>query len=534
MKKFMSLMLAAAITVGGAALFNQEAVKANAEDAADNTIKTVAHYEFNSLEDLCKDSSTNGFNLTAKDTSVESDGEKGVDWGQDEDGKTYAKLRRTFYEEGSSTIRGGVLYASGVSGSKDFSDFLTGSFTFSIEFRADNIPEGMGSYYLMQTGRYNGSLGIEPWDKLTKVFVRSQAGAPDDYEDKSSDAAYSWANSSAIQLSGTTVNDGEWNTITVSGDADTNTIYVYYNGELRDTHVLNDEGAKVLFSMGELNDYTFCLNGQCNVNGGANVMFGRYDISDVRIYDTALSAANVAKISNGEEAVVEEGMVYAIEIQDVQNQLDAVDKLITDKNKMNNILAALPKTVKVRTSDGSTKKTNVVWYKASDTQIKCYLQGKGYVNSEQLSLTVDYGYTVKFIYDDTLIKVTDVKVNDEDFVPGTKTGKLGDATVTFKVEKLKSSVNVTGFEYDNMEYECDELWDEEEEYFYLEISNGAAIEILSETQQGGGSGGNTSGGNGTSNSNKKGCGSSVNTEIGLFGLLTVAAAVVFVTRRKEN
>lgn len=578
MKKLMSLMLAAAITAGGTALLNPQAVKASAEEA-DNTIKTVAHYEFNSLNEIGKDSSTNGFDLLSKDTSVPSDGQKGVDWGE-EDGKTFAKLRRTCSEE--NNWRGGILYAPGISGSKDFTDLMPGSFTLSIEFRGVDIPEGNGSYYLLQTGKYNGSLGIAPWNDHIEYQPYSQAGAP--FEDVTSDDAYAWTQTNRRTLPAEV--NGKWHTLTISADADTSSIAIYYNGELQTTLVQDD--AKVLLSEGELNRYTFCLNGQCENDGGANTMYGSFDIADVRVYDTALSAANVTKICNGEEAVIEEGMTYATEIQEVK-EIASVDTKITDKNKMSDIINALPKTIKVKTNDGSTKKTNVVWYKANATEIKCYLQGKGYSNVNQLSLAVNYGYTVDFTYDKTLIKVTDVQVNGEDFVPGTMVDKLPASSLTFKIEKLDPSVNITGFFYDDMDYEYADLWDSEEGYFYLDIYDGANVEIYTQLKKGTvtyydgetslGTTTYTEGGSETlmeapakegytfagwytdkdlknkfsgldytdahdltlyakytknSSGKKSGCGGSVNAELAIFGLLTLAAATMFVAKRKEN
>ena len=578
MKKLMSLMLAAAITAGGTALLNPQAVKASAEEA-DNVIKTVAHYEFNSLNEIGKDSSTNGFNLLAKDTSAPADGQKGVDWGE-EGGKTFAKLRRTCSEE--NNWRGGILYAPGISGNKDFTDLMPGSFTLSIEFRGVDIPKANGSYYLLQTGKYNQAMGIAPWDDKIEYQPYSQAGAP--FEDVTGQDAADWTQSNRRSIP-TEVN-GVWNTLTISADADTGSISVYHNGVLQTTLVQED--AKVLLSAGEFNRYTFCLGGQCESDGNANTMYGSFDIADVRIYDTALSAANVTKIYNGEEAVIEEGMTYATEIQDVK-EIASVDTKITDKNKMSDIINALPKTVKVNTNDGSVKKTNVIWYKANATEIKCYLQAKGYSNANQLSLSVNYGYTVDFTYDKTLIKVTDVQVDGEDFVPGTMTDKLPASSLTFKIEKLDPSVDITGFFYDDMEYDYSDLWDNDEGYFYLDIYDGANVEIYTQLKKGTvtyydgetslGTTTYTEGGSETlmeapakegytfagwytdkdlknkfsgldysdahdltlyakytknSSGKKSGCGGSVNAELAIFGLLTLAAATMFVAKRKEN
>ncbi len=582
MKKLMSLMLAAAITAGGTALLNPQAVKASAEETADNTIKTVAHYEFNDANNIGKDSSTNGFDLAIKDTSVAADGQKGVDWGEEE-GKTFAKLRRTCDEEGN--MRGGILYAPrfSESDSRDFSDLIPGSFTLSIQFRGVDIPANNGSYYLLQTGRYNQSMGIAPWATAIEYQPYSQLGAP--YEDTSTEDAAQWTQTNRSTISAEV--NGNWHTLTFSADADTSSIAVYYNGELQTTLVKDD--AKVFFSMGDLNRYTFCLNGQCESDGNANTMYGSFDVSEVRVYDVALSEANVTKIYNGEEAVIEDGMTYATEIQDVQSEINKVDTKITDKNKMSTIIGNLPKSVKVKTSDGSTKKTNIVWYKANATELKCYLQAKGYSNAKQLSLTVNYGYTVDFTYDSTLIRVTDVQVNGEDFVPGTVTERLREASLTFKIEKLDPTVEITGFAYDNMEYEYADLWDGEEGYFYLDISDCANVEILTQLKKGTvtyydgetslGTTTYTEGGNETlmtapakegytfagwytdkelknkftgldytdahditlyakytknSSGKKSGCGGSVNAELAIFGLLTMAAAVTFVAKRKEN
>ncbi len=585
MKKLMSLMLAAAITAGGTALLNPQAVKASAEAAVDNTIKTVAHYEFNDANNIGKDSSTNGFDLLAKDTSAPNDPEKGVDWGEEE-GKTFAKLRRT-YTDDKNNDRGGILYAQAVSGSKDFSDLVSDSFTLSIEFRGVNVPEANGSYYLLQTGKYNGSLGIAPWNDHIEYQPYSQIGAP--VEDVTSDEAYNWTQTNRRSIP-TEVN-GKWHTLTISADADTGSIAIYYNGVLYTT--LTQPDAKIFLSSGDLNRYTFCLNGQCESDGGANTMYGSFDIADVRVYDIALSEANVTKLYNGEEAVIEEGMVYATEIKDVQSQLDAVDTKITDRNKMTDIINALPKTVRVNTSDGSAKKTNIVWYKANEDTIKCYLQGKGYSNVKQLSLSVKYGYTVDFTYDKTLIKVTDVKINDEAFVPGTMSTKFKNAALTFKIEKLDPTVQLTGFYYDNMEYTMEDvaeyMWDEELGCYYIDVSDGLNIEIYAQLKKGTvtyydgetslGTTTYTEGGTETlmtapekegytfagwytdkelknkftgldytdahditlyakytknSSGKKSGCGGSVNAELAIFGLLTMAAATMFVAKRKEN
>lgn len=476
MKKILALTLVSTLLAGGAGALAANPHTASAAEN-DKVIKAVAQYDFDDAANLGKDSSGNGFHLAAKDTSASTDAEKGISHGTETEGIdeiSYAKFRRTCTDEGQE--RGGLLYAPFFKGtSEDFSDVLTGSFTVSMRFRGVDIPAGNGSYYLLHTGKYNNALGITPWNDHIEVFPVSEKGAPKDESD-----AYAWTQTQKYDLSAS-VND-VWHTVTVAGDQEKGKVDIYLDGVLAQSADLGALDAKVLLSAGDITRYTFCIGGQCEGAGGnASTMYSSADVDYVRVYDSALSAENVQKLYNGEEAVYADGAEYVTEVEKID--FSAYDFLVTDSNTVKEIKSSLPSTVKATTSSGKSKNVSVYWYE-TDTEIRGYLQGKTLANYNNLMYSNPYGYTVRLTYDDALITVKDVLLDGEPLAVGTDLGKISGGTLSFKIEQKKNGVTVNGFYYDDLDWERDEVYDADDDTYYMELSGPANIVIYASLKQG--------------------------------------------------
>ncbi len=476
MKKIATLALAA-VMVAGSAAFLPQIQPASAE--APEEIKAVARYDFNDENDLGKDSSGNGLHLAKFDNSASTDAEKGVDIGTEGEGAnavSFAKLRRTNDVEGS--LRGGILYAPFFSGTtQDFSDMITGSYTVTIKFRGADLPQ-KGDRYLLHTGKYNSSVAITPWRDQIEIMPVSEGAAPAGTEN-----AYDWTQTQKVFIPAQS-NEG-WHTVTIVGNQGDNTVTVYHNGERTNEIPLTD-GAKPLFSAGSAGGsgpYTFCLGGQCEGRGGnAAVMFCSADIDYVRIYDVPLSESNVTKLYNGEEAVVDNDE-YIASIGDLD--YSGVDLKVTDTNTLKDIKSALPKTVKVTTSSGASRNVPLYWYE-TETEIRGYLQSS-LANVKSLMPKTNYSYTVRFTYDEDLLDISDVKINDNAIVPGSDMDKNIRGLLTFKIAP-KNGASVTGFYFDDMEWlipdDLDLLYDEDSGVYFFDIGGPCNIEIYASVRQG--------------------------------------------------
>lgn len=447
MKKFFGLALAGIVAAGAVGL-TVPANKANADEAA-SVIKPFALYEFNDAANPGKDTSGNGYDLVKKTMG-------GDDCLQikEENGEKYLSLDSKRNSEGGQSGCGGILYAPALRGKKDFSDMLRESYTIEIEFRRDNST-WMGDHYLLQTGKYNNSFGMTPWKNGIEYQVYNQAiaqGATD--EEK-----YNYLQGKMYTSS---ISTKEWTKVIVVGNADEDKVYIYENGNLVNTIDVDD----VLLSYPD-QAYTFCIGGQAEYDGNASTMFATADVKRCAVYDTALSAANVQKVFNGEDAVLEDGQKYIASVSEID--LTNVDLKVTDVNTLDVIMNEnLPQQVKVTFSDGKEKPVKVFWYEKNGT-IKGYLQS-AYANPECKTLSATYGYALKFKYDENLISLSDITLDDEPYVLGTDiTG--GKHEVAFKVVTANNYITVNDVLYNDISF------GDEDGIYYVDIKGGAVIEI---------------------------------------------------------
>lgn len=103
---------------------------------AATAIKPFALYTFEDSSNLGKDTSGNGFHLTA--TGTNNSALDGSD--------RYLSLSGA-----------GGLYAAGLSGKKDFSDYMKGSYTVRMIIKS--ATKG-GANYLITTGQYNATFTV--------------------------------------------------------------------------------------------------------------------------------------------------------------------------------------------------------------------------------------------------------------------------------------------------------------------------------------------------------------------------------------
>lgn len=450
MKKFFGLALAG-IMAASTVAFAAPAYGVSADEAAATVIKPFALYEFQDASKPGKDTSGNGYDLVAKTM-----GSPECLQIKEENGVKYLSLDSMRDSEGNSTGKGGILYAPAVRGKKDFSDMLRESYTIEIEFRRDNAS-WIGDHYLLMTGKYNNAFGITPWRGGIEyqVFNQQIAQGANDQE------KFNWLQAK-LKTYYTTIDTSDWTKVMVVGNAEEDKVYIYENGTLVNTIEMDD----VLLSYPD-QAYTFCIGGQAEYDGNAATMFATADVKRCVVYDTALSATNVAKVFNGEDAVIEDGQKYVTSIAEIDTS--ALDLQVTDVNNLDKIMnETLPQSVKVNYSDGKEKNTKVFWYEKNG-KINGYIQS-AYANPECKELSVDYSYTVKINYDSSLVTVTDITLNDEAYVPGTAVNS-GKYEVAFKVTPVNQYVTVNDVLYNDIS------WTDEDGIYYVEIKGGAYIDI---------------------------------------------------------
>lgn len=466
MRKFLGLGIAA-IMLAGSLSVAAPFTGAKADEATASTeIKPFALYEFQDESNPGKDTSGNGYDLVAKTVG------QGTLEIKEENGEKYLSLDSLRDEYNlAQTGNGGFLYAPALKGKRDFSDMLKESFTVEIEFRRDNqgvrytkeeSADGKahyfnpGDHYLLHTGRYNNSLGITPWKGGIEYQVFNQAS----YEGTGTDdEVYKTMQANMVTVQ---IDTREWTKVVVVGDADANKVSIYHNGEL----VKEVEVPDVLFSY-DAQAYTFCIGAQAEYDGNACTMFATADVKHCSVYDTALSSENVAKLYKGEAAVVEEGQTYITGVTAIDTSV--MDLQVTDINNLDVIMnETLPKKTGITLSDGTTKPCDIFWY-AKNGKIKGYLQSK-YLNPECYGFDIAYTYTVKMEYDENLVTVTDICIDDEPLTLGSDIAG-GKHEISFSVEPANKYVTVDEVDYNGM------LYEEFDGKFYLDINNGGVIVI---------------------------------------------------------
>ena len=129
----------------------------------------------------------------------------------------------------------------------------------------------------------------------------------------------------------------------------------------------------------------------------------------------------------------ESGTRYITAVESVDTS--QLDLLATDVNTVDVIMSeVLPQKTKITLSTGAELSTKIAWYVVSETKIKGYIQS-AYANVDQLMLEADYGYTIRFEYDDKLVRVSQIKLDGNAYTPGTPIDDELHA-LTFKVATL--------------------------------------------------------------------------------------------------
>ncbi len=433
--------------------------KANAAEN-DTVIKPFAHYEFNDSTNPGKDSSEHGFDLQLKKTSNTPEAFQIL---EAEDGSKYASFRRDQYPSGDSKGTGAYLYAPQQgSSSYDFSDMISGSYTVSFTFKSDNTIN-KGDVYALTFGRYTGCLTVTPWRNTIELQLMNLEYAPGETQEEKQ--AYCEKNKTAI-----TYDTTDWLNLTVSADAKTNLHCVYINGEL--VHSVTLDGTKL--SSSSYDDYTFAIGAQCNIYGNSATQYGNVDVKDVAIYDCALSQTNVAAIIAGNDAVLENETSDSLYVKSIETlDLSTLDLEITDVNTLNTLTKeGLPSKVKATLSNDVERSFPVYWY-TSGNKIKGYLQ-TGAINASLQEVELDYKYVAKFDYDESLVEIKDIKLDNEDYVPSTAI-TAGSHTLSFKLE-TKNGAQIESVNNYGIDWEA-----EDDGTYYIDILDGAIVYISAET-----------------------------------------------------
>ncbi len=429
---------------------------AAADAPAQEVINPMAHYKFLEADGdhigvnaVGKDYSGNGFDLKAQDTTAD-----GTGWNLQtgDDGETYVSFKRG---EGA-TARGGFLYAPelGAKVGKDFSDLITNSYTVSMTFKRDKLGGG-GGHYGLSTGKYHDSFGIVPWYDTgedggiygeIEITTDNIANKPADYEGDDQQ----WQLSKKTRIAYPEID--QWTTLTVTADKITKSIKIYINGKLNQEKTDVDD---ILFTNPNQR-YTFTIGAQAEYTGNAGDGFADMSVKDVRVYDTALSAGNVARIYNNGDVKAEEA-VAVVEADSDDKQIVSVaavdtsniDLEVTDRNTTEMLInEKLPKRVQATLSDGTEVPTTVVWYpdQTGAKTLVGYLQST-YANGKQLHAEVDYDHVIKFSYDKAMVDVTDIRLDGADYVPGTSVDTKRH-TLTFRVVPKGDFVSIKRVNYD--------------------------------------------------------------------------------------
>lgn len=468
MRKILGLGIAALMLAGSLSVAAPFTGAKADETATSNVIKPFALYEFQDATNPGKDTSGNGFDLVAKTVGT------GVCEIVEVNGEKYLTLDSKRDVKGNQTSQGGFLYAPAVKGKKDFSDMIKESYTVEIEFRRDNGPLAnpdydpenplpgvsqnlyLGDHYLLCTGKYNNSFGITPWKNGIEYQVFNQAS----YEGTGTEQeVYETLQKKMVCPK---IDTNEWTKVVVVGDAEENKVYIYHNGELVQTVEVPD----VLLSW-DAQAYTFCIGGQAEYDGNACTMFATADVKHCSVYDTALSAENVAKLYAGEDAVLDAEQTYVTGVQAIDTS--EIDLQITNINNLDVVMnETLPKKATINLSTGANKPCDIFWY-AKDGKINGYLQSK-YANPQCIDLEIEYEYTVKLVYDEKLVTISEIYMDDKPLTLGTSiTG--GQHELYFAIQPANSYIVVDEVDYDGM------LFEEYEGYYYVDINNGGVIEI---------------------------------------------------------
>lgn len=450
MKKNISMIL---MTVLCASLF----IAPMSVSADNNTvIKPFAHYKFDDANHYGKDSSSHGFHLEQASTSGNRNAMQLLSDGKD----GYISIRRDQKENGETKGTGAYLYAPKQGNtSYDFSDMVKGSYTFSMKFRSDNTT-GFGDVYAISFGPYTQCLTVIPWRNGIEVQLNNIEFAPGSTPEEKIE----FCENNKFFVAYSTKN---WIDLSIVADADSKESRVYINGQI--IYEDNLPGVKLTSSAND--DYAFCIGAQCNIYGASAQQFGNVDIKDLVIYDCALSQENIANVIKGKDAVLEKQpseTVYVTAIEEID--ATAFDLQITDANPFETILeGGLPSKMKVTLSNGITRSFPVYWYPGNNDTIRGYIQS-GYMNPSAFETEMKCGYVAKFDYDEDSVTISEVKLDGQDYVPGTEITPAKH-TLSFKLD-VTGGATLNSVSYYGMEWEP-----EDDGTYYVDIAEGGLITI---------------------------------------------------------
>ena len=439
-------------------------INTNSVFASEQTvIEAFAHYEFEDVNNYGKDSSKHGFDLKKVNTSINNDAIQLLVDENDDDG--YVSIRRDQDENGVTKGSGAYLYAPQQGNSSyDFSDMITGSYTFSMKFRSDNTI-GEGDVYAISFGRYNSCLTVVPWKNGLSIQLNNIEFA----EGTSLEEKQEYCAQQLYEISCSTL---EWIDLSITADSDTNESCVYINGELIYKETLKD----VKLTSSGMEDYTFAIGAQCNIYGASAQQFGNVDIKDLVIYDCCLSAENILNVIFGQDAVLEKQPTDIIYVKSVETLNPAtIDLEITDVNTFDSIMEnSLPEKVKVTLSNNVDRSYPVYWFVGQDQTIRGYVQC-GFVNPSLSEIELQYEYVAKFEYDDKLVTISDIKLDGAEYVPGTPITSAKHM-IYFKLEVAEGAV-VNSVSCLGMDWEA-----EDDGTYYIDIAEGGLIVIDAEKE----------------------------------------------------
>ena len=287
------------------------------------------------------------------------------------------------------------LYAPALKDTNDFSDYLK-SYTYSINFKRDDIDENQ---FLINSTAYGDGMG---------VFINNWI------------SIYFGSNHELV----INYKKGEWNHLVVTCNMESGYCAAYLNGALAAEDTFNP---KELYVVGKDKPlYTFCIGGQCDINGTSSTGLFKGYVDDVRLYSFAASKEFVSGIFTDTNKEGVSGW-FKDSLSSISVE-DDIDFVIANDNTVEDVLAFLPVEVTIYNEDKSVSgKANVLWYIKEDIvigrlyncdlvnvdnikytrkltyKIEAIINGKGIVSSEvvnkddsvTLTFTPDNGYTLK-------------------------------------------------------------------------------------------------------------------------------------------
>lgn len=464
-KRFLSILCAAAVAatlcaglpMGASAAENENLFSATTSASG---LTPFAWYQFDDANNIGKDSMGH-FDLVAKTN------EKGSITQKQDGTDNYVELRRNYDFAEDKSASGGILYAAGLDRSGlDFSDIIKDSFSVSVTFKSPAANSNLGSHYVLSVGRYSDAISIVPWQNGVQVQVITKHFALGNDEAAQEDID---AEKVLVKCEAET----EWCTVTVVGDSDADKVHIYVNGELK--HSANVTPVKLSNQGIPANggDYTFALGGQGSIGGTGQEMHADADIKDCKVFDYALSSANVAALYEGTTTTYAGSTVNSVAALNVSS----VDFELTDKNTVSDLISAMPSTVNVTLSDSTTEKATIFWSTLdSGNKLYGFLQSAS-ANVKGYYFAYDFSYVVKLSFDPAAVTITDFKVAGTSYQP-TESVKVDSArkSVSFKIE-ANEGYEIKSIIYDGLdEYDLDS-WTADEGYMYINTRLGAVIEI---------------------------------------------------------